>query len=98
MNPTSSNSISGSTKLSRAAAILQVELDSDLLLMDIDQGKYFDLKGPARHIWEAVNPSSHFDEVCSRLREQYRAPPGRIESDLILFIGELVKHKLLVLA
>jgi hypothetical protein len=64
--------------------------------MDIDQGKYFGLKGTARRVWDLVSSPCSFADLCDQLQEQYHAPPGRIESDLKVFVGKLVEQKLLI--
>jgi hypothetical protein len=90
--------ISASTRLSRASDFLPAELDGELLLMDIDQGKYFGFKGTARRVWDLVDPPCNFGELCDHLRAQYRATPGRIESDVMVFVDKLVQQKLLILS
>jgi hypothetical protein len=43
-------------KLSRAQEMLSTELDQETILMSIDAGAYYGLEGPARSIWEILEP------------------------------------------
>jgi hypothetical protein len=90
--------IPASARLSKATDILTAELDGELLLMDIGQGKYFGLKGTARQVWDLVHPACSLSELCGQLREQYHAPPGKIESDVLVLVDTLVDQKLLIVS
>jgi hypothetical protein len=88
--------ISAFTRLSRASGILSSELDGELLLMSIEEGKYFALKGTARHVWDVVEKTCSFGDLCDRLRAHYNASTGKIESDLTVFVDMLIEQKLLI--
>jgi hypothetical protein len=90
--------ISPLTGLSRVPEILSSELDGELLLMSIEEGKYFALKGTARHVWDLVEKTCSFGDLCDQLGARYSASPGKIESDLMVFVNKLIEQKLFVVS
>jgi hypothetical protein len=46
-------------------------LHDELVMMDIDQGKYFSLNPVATRIWDLLEQYSRVDELCRQLVEEY---------------------------
>jgi hypothetical protein len=90
--------ISSDTTICRTSNHISTELDGELLLMDIENGKYFGLRGTASHIWSLIERPCTFSELCDRLQKQYKAPTGKIDVDAKNFIAQLIEHKLLTLS
>lgn len=90
--------ISSDTTISRTSNHVSTELDGEILLMDIENGKYFGLKGTALCIWSLIESPCTFGELCNRLQDQYRAPAGKIDVDAKNFIALLSEQKLLSLS
>ena len=91
-------SITVHTRIARAPDILPAEIDGELLLMSIEEGRYVGLAGTARQIWDLIEPPCTFGALCDGLRERYSATPGRIDADALTFVGKLAKQKLIILS
>jgi hypothetical protein len=64
------------------------QLHDELVMMDIDQGKYFSLNNVGTRIWELLeNPMSQ-DELCSALMEEYEVDEEQCREET----GELLRE------
>jgi len=82
-------------KLSRAQDMLSTELDQETILMSIDAGAYYGLKGPARSIWEKLESPLTFSALVDMLVKEYRITPEVCAADLNGFLAEMEREGLL---
>jgi hypothetical protein len=82
-------------KLSRVQDMLSTELDQETVLMSIDAGAYYGLKGPARSIWENLETPLTFSDLVDRLVKEYRVTPEVCAADLAGFLAEMEQEGLL---
>ena len=90
--------LSATTRISRSPNLVPAELDDEVVLMTMDEGKYFGLKGTARRIWELLESPCSLAELCQQLREHYQAPAERIDADVMTFVGQLAEQGLIQLS
>ncbi len=88
-------SFSPEDRLSRAESMLATELDQETVLMSIDAGAYYGLKGPARSIWEQLETPLTFSALVDRLVKEYRVTPEACAADLVGFLAEMEQEGLL---
>jgi hypothetical protein len=81
--------------LSRAQEMLSTELDQEIILMSIDAGAYYGLKGPARSIWEKLDSPLTFSALVDMLVKEYRITPEVCAADLNGFLAEMEREGLL---
>ena len=82
-------------RLSRVQNLLSTELDQETVLMSIDAGAYYGLKGPARSIWEILETPLTFSALVDRLVEEYQVSPETCAADLERFLSEMEREGLL---
>jgi hypothetical protein len=82
-------------KLSRAQEILSTEIDQETILMSIDAGAYYGLKGPAQSIWEKLEIPMTFSDLVNLLVKEYRVTPEVCAADLKEFLTEMEREGLL---
>jgi hypothetical protein len=82
-------------RLFRAEGMLSTELDQETVLMSIDAGAYYGLKGPARSIWEKLETPLTFSALVDRLVTEYRVTPEACAADLSGFLTEMEQEGLL---
>jgi hypothetical protein len=82
-------------RLSRTEGMLSTELDQETVLMSIDAGAYYGLKGPARSIWEKLEVPLTFSTLVDRLVEEYRVTPEVCAADLEGFLAQMEQEGLL---
>ena len=81
--------------LSRAQEMLSTELDQETILMSIDAGAYYGLKGPAQSIWEKFESPVTFSALVDMLVKEYRITPEACAADLKGFLAEMEREGLL---
>ena len=82
-------------KLSRVQEILSTEIDQETILMSIDAGAYYGLKGPAQSIWEKLETPLTFSALVDLLVKEYRIEPEACAADLTRFLAEMEREGLL---
>jgi hypothetical protein len=75
--------------------MLSTELDEETVLMSIDAGAYYGLKGPARSIWEKLESPLTFSTLVDRLVKEYRITPEACAADVAGFLAEMEQEGLL---
>jgi hypothetical protein len=75
--------------------MLSTELDQETVLMSIDAGAYYGLKGTAQCIWEQLETPLTFSALVARLVEEYQVTPEACAADLCGFLAEMEREGLL---
>jgi hypothetical protein len=65
-------------------------LHDELVMMDIQKGKYFALNPVATRIWDLLEKPLAHAELCSLLVEEYEVEEGGCSSDLQEYLEEMV--------
>ncbi|TVR15130.1 MAG: PqqD family protein [Balneolaceae bacterium] len=66
-------------------------LDDELVMMDIEKGKYFSLNIVATHIWEYIKEPRTFPEICDYLLSEYDVDEATCKKEVSELITELEK-------
>ena len=66
-------------------------LSDELVMMDIDKGKYFSLNPVATRIWDLLVLPLTIDELCDRLMEEYEVDAEQCRTEVTEVINEMVK-------
>lgn len=70
--------------------------DDGMILLKLDDGRYYTLDEIAAHVWELCDGTRDADAVSAALEEQYDAPGDLIRADVEELLAELVSEELLV--
>ena len=65
-------------------------LHDELVMMDIQKGKYFALNPVATRIWDLLEKPLAHAELCSLLVEEYEVEEAGCSSDLQEYLEEMV--------
>jgi hypothetical protein len=82
-------------RLFRTNDLLSTELDQETVLMSIDAGAYYGLRGAARSIWKKLENPTSFSELVACLEREYSVSRETCASDLQEFLAELEREGLL---
>ena len=88
-------SFQSNDRLSRNPELLSTDLDQETVLMSIDAGAYYGLKGTAQSIWEQLETPVTFSTLVDRLVEEYQIAPEVCAEDLQKFLAEMEEEGLL---
>lgn len=82
-------------KYQRNNELISADLDEDLVMLDIEQGKYFSLNPVGRRIWDLLENWMSKEEIIPILLEEYEVSEAECKADVSQHLKELVKLKLI---
>ena len=82
-------------KLSRTHEMLSTEIDQETILMSIDAGAYYGLKGSAQSIWKNLEVPITFSALVDQLVKEYKITPEACAADLTGFLAKMEREGLL---
>lgn len=87
--------LSAQTPLVRDNDILSASLDDELVLLSMDQNRYFGSGEVGRRIWDLCERPCSVEELVERLVAEYDVAPERCRAEVMAFCSELLKAGLL---
>jgi hypothetical protein len=78
----------------RNSKTISGRLHDEMVMMDMEQGKYFSLNQTATAIWEFLENPLTMDELCDRLMEEYEVDRERCLEEVNEYIEEMMKLSL----
>jgi len=79
------------TKYIRNSKTISGRLHDELVMMDIEQGKYFSLNPVATRIWDLLEQPLGVDKLCKLLIEEYEVDEAQCKSEIEAHMEEMVK-------
>jgi hypothetical protein len=70
------------TVISRSPSVLTAEVDGEVVMMSIEQGRYFGLDAIGSDIWRRIEPPCSFVALIDRLACDYDADRATIAADV----------------
>ncbi|WP_162888107.1 PqqD family protein [Sphingomonas mesophila] len=77
------------TKYTRAAPLLEAEIDDEIVGLDREQGKVFGFNGVASEVWRLLAQPQSLAQLCARLQETYSVDAAQCEEDVTGLIEQL---------
>ena len=74
------------SRLSRSPDPLTSEIDGELVMMDVESGKYFNLDAIGTDIWNRIGDGIGFGTLCAALAQDYDAEAATIARDVTTFV------------
>ena len=81
--------IAPSARLVRAPEIIATEVDGELVLMSIEDGKYFGLDAIGSEIWRRLEVPKSVEALCGELKAHFEGDAATIERDTMAFLDQL---------
>ena len=81
--------ISLSTLIERNATILTTDLDDAIVMMDVDQGAYYELDPIGARIWRLLETPGSVAEICIALTTEFGVDHQTCQQDVLNFIQSL---------
>lgn len=85
-----------STTLTRNDSMVFTDLDDTIVMMDVDEGQYYELDPIAARIWELIEDGSTVGEICDALAEQYEVDPQECQQDTLEFLQTATERGIVV--
>jgi len=81
--------IADATVISRSPSVLTAEVDGEVVMMSIEQGRYFGLDDIGSDIWNRIDPPCSFAALIDRLVADYEADRTTIAADVQALLGRM---------
>lgn len=72
----------------RNEALIFTELDDTVVMMDADEGRYYELDPVGARIWALLETARPVAEVCDALVAEYEVAPDTCRADVLAFLEE----------
>lgn len=81
--------ISINSRIIRSSGPIAEPVDDELVMADIDAGKYYGFNNIARTIWQNLETLITVEDLCRRLCEDYEVTTEQCSAEVMIFLKEL---------
>jgi len=71
------------------------EIDDEVVMMNIDTGKYYGMDAIGSRIWELIEDEIQVKDLIDKLMEEYDVEEEQCRKDVLEFLNQLNANKLL---
>ncbi|MFZ2961142.1 MAG: lasso peptide biosynthesis PqqD family chaperone [Candidatus Ozemobacteraceae bacterium] len=86
------------TRVVRSDEPVFSKLGDELVMMSIEQSKYFALDETAGVIWECLEKPISIQEICQALMKKFDVPKEQCEQEVSAFLDQLYEKKLITIS
>jgi hypothetical protein len=76
-------------KIVRNADVLSAPVQEELVMFDVEAGRYFSLNEMASAIWRRLEAPVTIEALCAEMQETFDVSPERCREDLTAFVSKL---------
>ena len=91
MTTEADTSIPLSSRVVRSETIDFAEVDDTVVMMDVDEGRYYELDPVAARVWALIEPAPRVAEMCEALAAEYAVAPATCREEVREFLQKLSK-------
>jgi hypothetical protein len=79
-----------------AAKVSHETIDGEVLIINFENGNYYNLLGSAAAIWSMLECAASLGEIIAAVGRRYSGDPSAIESAVVKFVDELYGEELVL--
>jgi Coenzyme PQQ synthesis protein D (PqqD) len=98
IDPAAAPVVADATMISRSPSVLTAEVDGEVVMMSIEQGRYFGLDDIGSDIWKRLDTPCSFAELIDRLATDYDADRAAIATDVRALLARMAEQDVVRLA
>lgn len=91
MNKNTNTGLEPSSRVVRSEAIDFTEIDDSVVMMDVDEGRYYELDSVGARVWSLVESGPRVAAVCEALAAEYEVDPETCRQEVRAFLDELIR-------
>ena len=80
---------------SRAAPLLEAEIDDEIVALDRDQGEVFGFNLVASDVWRLLEQPLSLGDLCAELEQRYEVAPDQCAREITELLDQLIEMKLI---
>ncbi|MDQ0346813.1 PqqD family peptide modification chaperone [Ancylobacter vacuolatus] len=84
------------SRICRSPECLTAELEGDIVMMNVENGAYYQLDATGTEIWNRLETPVEIGPLCAELAQLYEGPIDEIERDVLAFLAGLAERGLVV--
>ncbi len=88
----------GSTVIARNSEIVTANMDGEIVMMSVENGKYYNLGKMGSVIWDILEFPLSFEDLLKKLLATYNIKKEQCEKDVSYFLHQLKQENIIVLA
>ena len=83
------------TVVARNPGQITADMEGETVMMSLDTSRYYNLGKTGSVIWGMIENSVPAGEIVSNLMKEYDVPREQCEAEVIAFLEDLLKEKLI---
>lgn len=83
------------TVVSHRKDIDATDLNGDIVMMDLEKGRYFSLNSVGSRIWELIEEPVQINQVVDSLLEEYEITRNECEENVLEFLNKLEEAQII---
>jgi len=77
------------SRVVRAIEPVTANVDDELVMADVDTGKYYGLNSVAAAIWRRLEREISVEDLCCQFQELYDVTPECCVTEVLAFLGQM---------
>ena len=83
-----------SSMATRNEAIVFTDLDDSIVMMDVDEGQYYELETVGAKIWTLIEAPRSVAEICDALVDEFEVDPDTCRDETLEFLKTASEHRI----
>lgn len=83
------------TKISRASGFVTAPVNSELMMLNVEEGAYYSLDPIAAEIWGLIESPSAVQDIVAALQTRYAVSLEECQADVLSFLEKLYKDRMI---
>ena len=84
-----------SSMAARNEAIVFTDLDDTIVMMDVDEGQYYELDTVGAKIWALIEDPRPVAEICDALAGEFDVDPDTCRDETLEFLQTASEHRII---
>lgn len=77
------------TIVQRRPDLVSADMDGDVVMLDVELGKYFGLNPVGATIWEAMKSPVKISAICAQVLESFDVSPDMCREDTLAILSDM---------
>jgi hypothetical protein len=83
------------TKISRASGFVTAPVNSELMMLNVEEGAYYSLDPIAAEIWGLIESPAAVQDIVAALQTRYAVSLEECKADVLSFLEKLYKDRMI---
>ena len=87
-----------SQKVQRNPEQLASELDGEVVLLSVENGRYYKIDEIGSEVWNRIEQPTNIAEVCKQLMDEFDVTEAECQKDVLAFLEKLKEDNLILVS